>query len=61
MSHYNRAEEVEEVCDPVDAMVFSGDTLADPEALKAFEDMVARWTRGIAQWKQTNAKEEDSE
>lgn len=56
----------EDACDTVDAMVFSGDQLLDPENLKRFREYLARWGRGADEAEATikeieNAKENPEE
>jgi len=43
----------EEVCDAVDAMVFTGDALLNRENLKEFREYLARWTRGANEHEET--------
>lgn len=37
----------EEAIDTIDAMVFSGDSLHNEEAIKRFSELLARWQRGL--------------
>ena len=43
-------KQVEETCDQLDAAVFSGDFLADPEDRIEFNALLERWAREVAQW-----------
>lgn len=37
---------IEDALDEIDAMVFSGDALLDPDNLNNFREFLARWERG---------------
>lgn len=50
-----------ELCDRVDATVFSSDHLYDDEVRSKFRDMLARWTREIDSINKTKEKEEEDE
>lgn len=41
---------LEELFDQIDAAVFSGDFLADPEDRIEFNAMLERWAREAARW-----------
>lgn len=41
-----------EVCDDLDASIFTGDSFHDEEALRELEHYLARWTREAARIRQ---------
>lgn len=51
---------VEELCDQLDAAVFSGDLLHDETNLNEFSEMVERWGRAIAEQRRMNAERDFS-
>ena len=54
--------EVDEMCDPVDAMVFTGDALLKQENLDNFQEYLARWGRQIPRFqKQIDEMKEEAE
>jgi hypothetical protein len=50
---------LDEACDTVDAAIFTGDTLADSEALKTFSEHLERWSRGVKEWKDSHPELND--
>jgi len=45
-----------ELCDSVDAGVFSGDSLMDAGTRKEFEDYLGRWTRELKKFEELAAE-----
>ena len=49
-------ERIEDMCEALDAAVFSGDRiLYDPDTLEGFKEYIRRWVRAIKEHEQTEA------
>lgn len=53
---YNRNADFEELCDRIDAHVFTGDTLTDPEMRTLLTSYVKRWVPQIKSWNEIQAE-----
>lgn len=51
---------LEELCENVDSMVFSGDTLCVEENLEKFREYLKRWERGVNEWEEINKISENN-
>ncbi len=39
--------ELEDICETIDAALFTGDTFEDPACVKMLREYMARWTRNL--------------
>ena len=44
-----------EACDALDASVFNGELVSDPENRKGFKAFLERWTRKVQDWESREA------
>lgn len=53
----------EDICEEIDAFVFTGDGLFDFETRETFKELLARWGRGVAEVESSieNFEEDDGE
>lgn len=58
---YNRNADFEELCDRIDAHVFTGDTLTDPEMRTLLTSYIKRWVPQIKSWNEIQAESPEEE
>ena len=49
---------IDEICDAVDAGVFTGDHLADKETREEFKRLLERWAREVKVWEESDEMED---
>jgi hypothetical protein len=50
-----------EMCDHIDANIFTGDRFSDNEERARFEDMLVRWSRRLKDWEDVEAERRKEE
>lgn len=53
--------DIEEICDSLDAAIFSGDGFLDPVAIKELREYMARWERGLKEHEDVLQELKDSQ
>lgn len=52
-------KDTDELCDSLDAAIFSGDEFHDPEARKELREYMARWERGLKEHDEDHEESEE--